>query len=542
MDIDQSSDGKATLDASKLADYGPRKKKIGAFLHTIRKVSHGQLRSGAIDLDGGLPTDHNDVPEELRVDAGDLAQAVEYFYEGIWRELQDDLGLRFTAGRNPEFDSGRVFANFRGLAMAVRGIGTDADEERRDFTKELRQRNNIAEPTLSRSENEVSWKPSVRASSATLGPVDLFDDKSNESEVVLKSFFHFLEFMSPGASNRDWVGCGILHGRGILVSPLGSRTRRTIGAKVSVAKDEGLGSPIRFLILTKGEPDRRQLGRMLERICIMETKRLFSLKNLGLIENCFFRLRLITLQLDEILKFWSRRRSGLKEAFRPNESGDVFDADFDEFVAKAKSAYQIALRGRSTIFGQRDPYSKLEDAATSDVEHEFYEWLGKLNENIERKLIEINAELEVMGPKGSGHISYDIERAEFYAREFESMVDTLEIRNLHGWINYKQFADRGMRPTFNTIRATGARLRGAQERVKSLTDIIQVSGLLVQADATRRNTAELRKVAHNFNKANWWRFTSFGSLFVVGGVVVGFMLRGLIPRGTLADIWERLPF
>jgi hypothetical protein len=150
-------------------------------------------------------------------------------------------------------------------------------------------------------------------------------------------------------------------------------------------------------------------------------------------------------------------------------------------------------------------------------------------------LIEITADMEGMGPRGSGHVLQDIQYATYFIDEFNQMVKTLEIGNLHGWINYQQFADRGMRPTFNMIQKAGDRLRGAQERIKALTDVIQVSGLIVQSDATRRNTVVLRGIAADFRKSEAWRFKEYsiaigGASIVVGGAVALWHAFGFIVK------------
>jgi hypothetical protein len=54
------------------------------------------------------------------------------------------------------------------------------------------------------------------------------------------------------------------------------------------------------------------------------------------------------------------------------------------------------------------------------------------------------------------------------------------------------------------IRTTGRRLAAANERLKSLTDVVQVSALIVQSAATRRNTEALASIAAYINELKVW--------------------------------------
>jgi hypothetical protein len=143
-----------------------------------------------------------------------------------------------------------------------------------------------------------------------------------------------------------------------------------------------------------------------------------------------------------------------------------------------------------------------------------------------------------MGPGGSGHLAYSIDEATYYIGEFDRMVPTLEIGNVAGWINYAQFADRGMRPTFNMIKNTGQRLVAAQDRLKALTDVVQVSALIVQSDATRRNTDTLREIASNLhvlNRPQLFLRTWLGA-FLFAVVAIAIYYAGLLKLGEI--LWE----
>jgi hypothetical protein len=68
------------------------------------------------------------------------------------------------------------------------------------------------------------------------------------------------------------------------------------------------------------------------------------------------------------------------------------------------------------------------------------------------------------------------------------------------------------------IKTAGERLRAAQDRVKALTDVIQVSALIVESHAMQRNTAVLRQIATDFRRLYDWRFRRYAFL-ITGGAV-----------------------
>ena len=443
-------------------------------LTTIRSAAHKEIKSGAIEL----------ASSKVRTGAEVIAlqAAADYLYAEFWDEFQDAFGFNLAKSGEEEFHHGVVFVNQRGLMMSMRGLETSADQTRGDQISELRSRNNI-EPPAQAAENvpdDEPWLPSSRGAYATLGPVDVFDKASGEPEVVLKSLWPFLRCITPGAENSDWVGCGILEWRALLVSTFGSRPQAFDDAS-SLKASNSLGTtehdPDRFFIVTKGEPHRKQIGRMVERLTSLETLRFFSFKNIGVIQNSYLYLRVLTSQLDDILKSWSTDRQNLEDE-----------------------------KGRSWKDKKR-PFPRKDGRDPGEIEYqqirkEFYDELSALNERVELRLIRIGAELELMGPGGSGHLAYSIDRARYCISEFRRLVPSLEVENIAGWTNYSQFVDRGLQPTFNMIAATGSRLAAAQDRLKSLTDIVQVSALIVQSDATRRNTDTLREIGNLLQRAN----------------------------------------
>lgn len=501
------------VDSSRL---GERRTCLLNHLDTIRSVSYDRVVSGAVDL----PSSDRPVDPEV---AAILKAAADYVFDDIWDEFQSAFGFRTRKqdesdrdDGTPFLDHGLIFVNQRGLMMSVRGVKTAHDEERLKLINDLKARNDI------KIEDEQAlpdkpWRQLGRSASGTLGPVDIFDAKCGEPETVLKSLWPFLCQMTEHAARKDWIGCGILDWRALFMSTLGSRAQPPVpDAAGNIPMYRRTLAPERFFIVTKGEPHRRQIGRMVERLLSLETMRVIAFKNLGAIQNASLHLRTLTMALDDILEQWAADRKDIQKPW-------------DEERKKRRD-----LR-RGDIFMHLPPEYIVE-------EERFYDKLSQLNAEYETQLIDIAASLERMGPGGSGHLAQSIDEASYYIGEFDRMVPTLEIGNIAGWINYAQFADRGMRPTFNMIKNTGQRLVAAQERLKALTNVVQVSALIVQSDATRRNTDTLREIASNLHLLSKPQLflRSWLGTFLFGVLVIAVYYAAILRIGEFVGKWFEL--
>ena len=200
---------------------GERRTRLVDCLDTIRRSCYEQIVSGTIDLPSAQ------VAASAAAET-DLKAAADYLLDGIWQEFQSAFGFRARPqsekdpkdGR-PFPDAGLIFINQRGLAMAVRGLDTEDDARRAEQIKDLARRNGIAVPLEPPSTEP--WRQLARSASATLGPVDVFDSKSGEPEVVVKSLWPFLSHMTEGAEQKDWIGCGILDWRALFMSTSGGQ-------------------------------------------------------------------------------------------------------------------------------------------------------------------------------------------------------------------------------------------------------------------------------------------------------------------------------
>ena len=86
------------------------------------------------------------------------------------------------------------------------------------------------------------------------------------------------------------------------------------------------------------------------------------------------------------------------------------------------------------------------------------------------------------------------------------------------------------------IKNTGQRLVAAQDRLKALTDVVQVSALIVQSDATRRNTDTLREIAAILSQPQLFLRRRLGTI-LFAALFIAASFGGLMKAGEIAVGW-----
>ncbi|NJM34259.1 MAG: hypothetical protein HC850_05570 [Rhodomicrobium sp.] len=254
------------------------------------------------------------------------------------------------------------------------------------------------------------------------------------------------------------VGCGIIEGRALYATTLGSSEQFYSGeefAKRENADDAEVPKgclpdqepgwqaikerPIRYLVLTKGEPHREQIGRFVERINAIATMRLFAFKSLPTIKNAGYLIRLIGRELDLRLAAWAQERREIEAKYQERMKnlyygwmwlrrlfGNVPDKSFKDEDIDYSVLVREKLRTTDKIITKQE----------EKIEEERIYALNRLISQTDAKIIELGARLDKIGHGGSGRILYVINRSNYHSKEFERLVDTLEIINVEGWINY----------------------------------------------------------------------------------------------------------
>jgi hypothetical protein len=488
------------------SDFGYRRSRIAAYLDRVGRISSGQIQQGFIEQDR--------LPEKgiSPINSDILQDASTYFYDGIWRDFMKSFEINSNeamAGRivigeaAPETESeGEIFMDHRGLVMSVPGVDTPLNKVRKQRSEKLREAAGIPQVHDERERN----------ANIAMGPFSVFDHKSNEPNAVLKSYWPFIRRMVPWADYRDVIGCGITDWRSLYVNSLGA-TGSFYGDEESPSrqqevpnfKEEAEGylrarRPVTYLILTKNEPHREQIGRFVERINALGTSRLFALKNLRTIKNAGIHLRLLGAELDGVLEYWGNQRQHIEEEYERKLLLLSNQRRQKQKTSTTKKAFKWISKLWNGELPEIPAFHELQHIPSGDLQvlnDERVKKLGDLVKRVERRLVEIGSALDNIGNGGAGKILYVINRSKLHMDEFERLWPTLEVGDIPGWLNYSRFIQRSVLPTFHLIKITGERLVSFRQRLQSITEMIQTSALIIETEATRSNTEVLRRISSN---------------------------------------------
>ena len=300
--------------------YGFRRERITQALMRLRAIGADQIRHGYIERDR-IP--ERGVSEE---DGKALQEIADYFYDGIWQDFMTSFGIHAEGHGRILIDTvdgpghkseGEIFLDHRGVVMAVDGLNTSLNLEQEKDANALRAE--FGAPANGDAREQMA--------NASFGRFPRFDPKSNEPGVVLNSYWPFIRRFVSWADYRDVIGCGITEWRSLYVNSLavsGSFYGDDEGpgrqAEVPDLKHEKEGraqavTPVTYLVLTKGEPNREQIGRFVDRINALAANRLFALKNLRTIKNAGTHINLLGRELDGILRYWGDERQAIEDKY-----------------------------------------------------------------------------------------------------------------------------------------------------------------------------------------------------------------------------------
>jgi hypothetical protein len=482
MDIGRTWDGRPGA--------GRRRSELLAAVESVQRICRADRAASPDDL---VPPDDLDPNED-----GELLRARNLLYVRIWEEFTREMNfsLQSLAG-----ERGEVFANFRGLVMPA-----------------------------------AAWPGGASAPLAKFSGDPKFDADGPEANAVIKAHWPLARRITPAADYREFIACGVMNWRALYITALGASSQHDPDegrpnaisdkseADVGVRQDEVAGNadstldddgsvwkrrgrdghnhPVRYLLLTKGQPNHRQIGRIVERINAMGTMRLFALKDLEAIRSADGPIRMLGQELDMITGEWSSKRQqveGLTSFWKLDSarySPDYSDiqedlkyvstpgpvGQFVRFVGRV--VYFIVMPGRAKRVFHEEQNNRVLDAK--------YQLLYRISSRIEGKLIKLGARLDRLGREAVGGPHFRINRSRHYVREFRVLLKTLNVGNVPTWVSYDQFVMRGLQPAFDEISDTGRRLRALRARLGTVTEMIETSALVGQSAATRHNTAVLR--------------------------------------------------
>ena len=325
------------------APVDARREQILAHIGNIRRICGTSINTAILAKDL--------LPETLEEkDAGELLAASHYLYELVWKDFCRDFQL--GSEKNPEDlsaitgQTGRVFTDVRGLVMETAGMKEAANSPGRFV-------------------NDSGRDPA----------------KPDEANAVVKAYWPFMRRVTPALDNREVIACGMMNWRALYMSSLGSLNQynplddgdsiaidmkgRNLRELTEGFKEDEL-APVRYLLLTKGAPLKRQLGRLVERICTMATFRYYALKDWQILQNASIHVRIRGQELDQIIRDWTEGRTYIDLAYSENP--------------------------------KRKP-TKWEVSEQHDIRDE---WIGEYTRDIESRLLSIGAALDQIGAKAAG--------------------------------------------------------------------------------------------------------------------------------------------
>jgi hypothetical protein len=480
-----------------------------------------------------------------------LLEAADYLYKIVWDDFCRDFGFNLC---DLVGDTDEVFANFRGLVLSTAGV------EKADAV------------------------PSTPTAVGGLTPFNRFEGSEGkhhakvfEPNAVVKAYMPFMRRFRPEADWRDWIACGLFNWRAIYLTSLGSQSEyrsfddgeldttipgghlpqrlvrthasddpkqeKACAAFASLNTDNERFPPIagdlrrpdrpapfRYLLLTKYEPNRRQVGRIIERINTTGMYRLYALKNWNILQQAGTWLRTYGQQLDAAYKLWIdnerniRGKHRIKEdAFRKRLALEVEKLENVKYkkqavkilFAETQSVDRLAqslLNCRKEYYDSMPLFRKLLLSKWLDEDRENWEeivkcfaeiriekdnfdrQLGECNIAAEGDLVKITSELDRLGRAAIGGLSYRVSKSRYYAEAFRNAALSLRAGAIETWWSYDQFVKRGMEPALRYIENVGIRLEKLRERLQAVKGDILQSSINHQTEATRDNTHKLERI------------------------------------------------
>lgn len=427
---------------------GTRRARIGAHLEAIARSAARQIETGAIE-GPNVPEANVGADEALA-----LETASRFCFDDIWREFAASFGFEAIVDtlRKDESPIGEVFSDTRSVVLADRTWPEALPEAGTTLRDAIRARKGL--PPRS---DDANGAPGF-------GVFPRFNAEAGEPNSVLKAYMPFVRRMAPGSDDQDIIACGVFDWRALYVGALALHDWQFERDETDRIEDlypagsmEGrpAATQLRQLFLSKGQPHAKQIGRIVDRVNAITTMRHFALRNWQTIRNASYHIRILGDTLDGTLSRWNTER-----------------LDIEEDLRRA---------------GDKQPEQDKKDIRTHR--------LSRLNERTEQTLVKIGAELDNIGQGGSGRLLYVIGRATYFSKQFQALLDLLEVDNIQTWVTYRQFVERNLASTFDSIETTGSRLLSLRNRLESVTNMVQTSALIVQTAATQSNTETLRRLA-----------------------------------------------
>jgi hypothetical protein len=301
------------------------------------------------------------------------------------------------------------------------------------------------------------------------------------------------------------------------------------------------------------EPHRRQVGRMVDRVNLLGTIRLYAMKNFSIIRDADVHLRIYGQLLDRVMseateqsnryldEWWTTayedaRRTldalgeqegelavlssdrlaklqndrkkcadSIKREIEELQRGKavteaplmLYRRVLDDIAAAAPKGVGVDVRETNIFAKAREA---LNSARKAKSRHD--EDMAQLNRRTDLNLTRIKTYIDDLGGDAIGGLPFRINRSRFYAEIYRRMVETLRVGTIDTWWDYKQLAARGVEPAFRFIENVGDRLERLRTRLRDAMEAVQTSAIANQTEATRDNTFQLELIASEIRDVN----------------------------------------
>jgi hypothetical protein len=567
---------------------GLRRRLLLDAVEDIRRICDAQLDpaaphgAAAVDLPASPEVLHSPdrrAPKELQ-DA--LKAHRNLLYVDIWEAFSQEMSCRLEdiAG-----DRGEVFANFRGLVMSTAGARGTA-------------------PHYIPQGAETASVGTAPLASFSADP--RFGADGVEPNAVAKAYWPLTRRITPRADFRDHVACGVMDWRAIYITDTGAYSQYVAGQERPASQTEeegeaairvplhllseaekplaavvgpfdsqvrkrvgarpGNNHPVRYLLLTKHEPNPREIGRIAECINTMGTARLYAFKDWATLRDADPHLRLLGQELDRLARQWSgdrhligrlsdlrtmrraaREMRRLKRALRgaistrdvqvrvqafeardqwPAEALDRLRLGLPAHVPRRPLAWPLRLAVRLRYFYDggryREALASLESSRAADIRERA---LYALAQRTEADLAAVSAKLDELALGAVGGLSFRLERSAHHARQLRVLMKALRVNSIPTWVSYEELAERGLAPAFDHMRRLGQRLQAERARLRAIAESVEASALRGQSATTRHAAALL------------WQSAAYAVLLLA---LIGLAARSDAGRAFIARMGEIL--
>jgi len=356
------------------------------------------------------------------------AETAAFLFANFWASFGDEIRGRLQIPKSERLFPGRIFADFRGIvaridpqwesAVQPRGNILDAaEEERRDLGLEHKQFSDL----------EARW--------------------------VLSAIWPFFKTSNPGRDTdtrrKDSIACLMLKKQVLYISSLGAHEDIDIAERFLRTHGQGPDlnpleyyPPVCYIMLVKARPNRRQLGRLIERINSLGTLRLGALRDYSTFREISRDLRIFGSRLDSIstdLIAISQNISGKRVAGYPN-----------------------------------------------DISHE--QWL------VEKKLTQLATDINNSSNKIPGGIHNRAARTRIIVNAFKQRVDDLRIDRIEFWQPYDEFVRRTLYETYDFVMSVDERMQILRSRLRQVLTAVQTTALVELTTGIRELNEDTNKL------------------------------------------------